>query len=542
MKYLVSPVNTASGLFRKNLSRAVMAFGLITLSVLSFGQNPELRKALRLIDIGQTSKGISALQGMAASGSSNQYYLGLGYLRTGDKAKALAAFEKGISMNEKDGLNYAGKGHVKLLDKNHTEAKTNFDKALQVSKSKDANVLKAVAEGYLSDSKHVLDAINLLNKAKTINGTDPETHMLLGDAYLMQNNGGEAVSSYERAASSDKSFAKPFYKIARVYQRSRNTEMVMENLNKAVAVDPEFAPAYKELGETFYVSKQADKAVEAYEKYLAITENPGQAKYQYAFFLFMAKKYDKANEIFREVINSPDASPTALKYYAYSLIEQGKSDEAQKIFEQYFQKAKPEDIQASDYAYYGKLLLNLKQDSLASENFALSLELDSAQQEVLQLHGSTLVRRRKFDQAIPVFKQLMAFRKQPLAQDLWSLGQAYYFNDQYLEADSAFTKLSEKQPTVVHGYLWAAKARAQSDSTGEAGVAVPMYEKFIEIAVQNPEKNKKDLIEAYDYLGQYALHKKNNVLEAKGFFEKILNLDPTNARAKEFMKGLNERG
>jgi tetratricopeptide (TPR) repeat protein len=554
MKYQVSPEQRFnSGLSGKGVLKGVLAIAFMTISVLTFGQSPEIRKAFRLIDIEQPSKGISALEQQAGSNAANQYYLGLAYLRTGNKEKALAAFEKGISLDEKNGLNYAGKGYVKILDKNSAEAKTNFDKALAVSKSKDAGVLKAVAEGYLQDSKLLLDAINLLNKAKTINASDPDVNLLLGDAYLMQNNGGESVNSYERAATADPKNGKPNYKIAKVYQRSKNHDMVMENLNKAISVDPEYAPAYKELGQVYYVKKQADQAVEAYEKYLAITETPGEARSQYAFFLFMAKKFDKANAIFKEVINSPNPSPTALKYYAYSLIEQDKnqdqdaknpealarSEQARGILEKYFQVAKPEDLQASDYSYYGKLLLQLSQDSLANENFARSLDLDSAQTEILHMHGTTLVKRKKYAEAIPVFKQLISMRKQPLAQDLWSIGQAYYFNDQFMEADTAFTKLAEKQPTVIHGHLWAARSKAQIDSLGEQGLAAPVYEKVIEIALQNPEKNKKELIESYDYLGQVALHQKNDVLKAKGYFEKILGLDPTNARAKEFMKQLN---
>jgi tetratricopeptide (TPR) repeat protein len=85
----------------------------------------------------------------------------------------------------------------------------------------------------------------------------------------------------------------------------------------------------------------------------------------------------------------------------------------------------------------------------------------------------------------------------------------------------------------------AAKARAQYDSTGEKGIAIPMYESFVDLALENPEKNKKELIAAYDYLGQYALHRKDNVNEAKTYFQKILKLDPTNERAREFMDVVN---
>jgi lipoprotein NlpI len=94
------------------------------------------------------------------------------------------------------------------------------------------------------------------------------------------------------------------------------------------------------------------------------------------------------------------------------------------------------------------------------------------------------------------------------------------------------------------GYLWAAKARAQYDSTGEQGVAVPMYEKFVEKALVNPEKNKKDLVDAYDYLGMYYLHKsaneKEGLAKATEYFKKVQQLDPSNERAKNFFEELKQ--
>lgn len=543
----VSPEKKPSGLFisTKRLLVMVMAALFLAVSANTFAQSPDVRKAFRFIDIEQPSKGLSALEQLVSANPDNAdylYYLGLAQLRTGAKDKALASFEKGLSKDEKSGLNYAGKGHVRLLEKNSTDAKVQLDKALSVSKSKDVGVLKAVAEAYLTDTKYLLDAINLLNKAKTINGTDPEVHMLLGDAFLLQNsqNAGETVNSYERAAKADPKFAKPHYKIGKIYQRARTLDIAISSYEKAIAIDPEYAPAYKELGEIYYTQKAADKAVSAYEKYLAISETPGQAKFQLAFFYFMAKNYEKANAIFKEVTTNPNVSPVALKYNAYSLTEQDKTDEARGMFERYFQKAKQEDITASDYAYYGKLLLKLKQDSLANESFANSLKLDSAQAEILQLHGDTYLKRKKFPEAIEAFKQLMSIRQQPLSQDLWSIGRAYYYNEQFPEADSAFTQLSERQPNMTVGYLYAARAKANIDSTMKEGLAKPMYESFLEKALSNPEKNKKDIIEAYSYLGAYTLHIKNDVLGAKAYYEKILGLDPENSEAKNFMRELNK--
>jgi len=553
LHYVSPEKNLRSGLFsgkKLHLSMTLVLCILVS-AITSEAQSPEVRKAFRFIDIEQPSKGLSALEQLVSANPTNSsylYYLGLAQLRTGAKDKALASFEKGITLNEKDGLNYAGKGHVRLLDKNPTDAKIQFDKALAVSKSKDAAVLRAVAEGYLTDTKYLLDALNLLNKAKTINATDPDIHLLLGDAQLMQNTqqGGEAVSSYERAAKADPKSGKAYYKVGKIYQRARANDIAIGSYEKAIAADPEYAPAYKELGEIAYVKKEADKAVQAYEKYLAISENPGQAKFQYAFFLFMAKKYDQANAIFKEVTTNPNVSPVALRYYAYSLIEQSKNEaeggpksaEARKVLEQYFQKAKPEDIQGSDYAYFGKLLLKSGEDSLANENFTKAVTLDSTQLEAAQLNAETYFKRKKYEGAIDAYRILIKSRKTPLMAELFNLGRSYFYNLQFPQADSVFTMVAEKTPNMTVGPLWAAKARRQIDSTGVQGLANPMYETVIEKASSNPEKYKKDLIEAYEYFGSYYINIKPDVPKAKTYYEKILELDPSHAAAKEVLKAI----
>lgn len=523
-------------------------FALLFMAATTNAQNPEVRKAFRLIDIEQPSKGLAALEQMANAtpSSYNLYYLGLAQVRLGQKDKALATFEKGIAANDKDGLNYAGKGHVRLLEKNPTDAKVNLDKALQVSKSKDVNVLKAVAEAYLTDTKYLLDAINLLNKAAGINNTDPEVHMLLGDALIMQNpqNAGPSVTAYEKAGRVDQKYAKPHYKVGKLYQRAKNLEIAITSYEQAIKIDPEFAPAYKELGQIAYLNKESAKAVQMYEKYISLTENPGDAKFQLAFFYFMNKQYDKANSIFQEVTTNPNVPAVAYKFYALSLIQQGKGPEAVSMFEKYFQKAKPEEIQGGDYADYAKVQLETKTkagDSLANEYFARAITMDTTiGPEVMELHAETLLKRRKLPEAIKAYQQLMAARKQPMSADLFNIGRAYYMNEQFVEADSAFTELSQRQPTMTVGYLWAGKARQHIDSTGTQGLAKPMYEQVVEKASTNPEKYKKDLIEAYDYLGTYTLQIEKNVVKSKEYFEKILAIDPNYARAKEFMKEINK--
>jgi tetratricopeptide (TPR) repeat protein len=180
--------------------------------------------------------------------------------------------------------------------------------------------------------------------------------------------------------------------------------------------------------------------------------------------------------------------------------------------------------------------------------FAKGIQLDTAGQdvEIRSLHAETLKKRQKFAKAAEAYRDLIAVKdslKLPVPAELFWLGWTSYYNTEFVPADSAFTRLTELQPEYAPGYLWAAKARQQIDSTGEAGTPAPMYEKYLELTLANPgslEKEKKNIIEAYDYLGTYAVQKKENVAEASSYFKKILELDPNNERAKEFMSTLRE--
>lgn len=543
LKSFSSEKNLRSGLYPRMKQYLAMTAVMFFLTVSAFAQSPEVKNAQVLFEREQPKKGMAALEALPQN-STNLYYLGLAQLKAGDKAKALATFEKGIAANDKDGLNYAGKAHVRLLEKNPTDAKVQVDQALKVSRSKDVQVLKAVAEAYLTDSKYLLDAVGILNKAVAINGSDPEVQMLLGDASLMQNqqNAGPAVNAYEKAARADAKIAKPHYKIGKIWQRAKSLDNAIPSYEKAISIDPQYAPAYKELGQIYYLQKQAPKAVEMYEKYMAITEKPDDAKFQLAFFYFMAKNYEKANAIFKEVTTNPNVPPVAFKFAGLSMKEQKKLDEATKMYETYFQKAKPEDIVANDYAEYGDLKLLLKTpegDSIASENFRKAIEMDSTLIDVRESYAATLYKRKKYQESIDQYKKLISERPQPMSADYYYLGMSYYFNDEFHKADTAFTTLSERQPNMTVGYQWAGRARNQIDSTGAQGLANPMFEKLIETASTNPEKYKKELIEGYRYFAGYYVNVKQDIAKAKGYLEKILQLDPANAEAKEALKVIN---
>src|SRR5688572_20839908 len=331
-------------------------------------QSLEIKDSKRLTEVDQTGKAIAVLSQATKiypTASVLWYHLGMAQIKNGQRDLAANSFDKGISIDAKEPLNYVGRGNLSMLENNSAKAQLDFDQARSLSKSKNASVLRGISEAYLVDTKLAGKAVELMTKAKSFDDHDPQNLVVLGDAYLAQNNGGLAVTNYERAAALDAKLALPYYKIGLVYLRSRNFTGAQEAFSKAIEIDPGYTLAYKELGELYYQMKNGEKAVKAYETYLSLTDKQEIGKLRYAFFLFMAKDFAKANELFRDLVKNENVSSITLRFYAFSLYEAGDYTESRNVFEQYFSKSPEAEIEASDYATYAKLLLKQNEDSLA---------------------------------------------------------------------------------------------------------------------------------------------------------------------------------
>jgi tetratricopeptide (TPR) repeat protein len=521
---------------------------LLALFVFSIGaasaQGPEIKESRRYLELDQPAKAISTLTSAVAKYPQDpgvNYQLGLAQIKANQLDAALATFEKGIKLNEKDGQNLAGKGHVLLLKGNASEAQALFTKALALSKSKDGNTLKAVAEAKLSKSANADEVIALGKKALNDNAKDEQAFIILGDAFLAKNQGGQAVTQYEYAASANPKSGYPHYKIGLVYQRSKNNVAAEEAFKKAIEVDPDYTLAHKELGEMYYLDKRYMDAVKAYENYLRLSEKPKDGQLRMAFFYFSADMHDKADPIFKELMKDPNVSPMVLRYYAYSLFKQGKLEESSKMFAEYFKKAGKDEVIAADYKYLGDLQTKLGQDSLAVASYRQSFKRDTTQKDLLRTMAETFYKGRKYDSAIATYNQLFELTGKPGAKDLYTLGQAYMKTEQYTKADTAFQQVAASQPESPNSaifYLMIARAKAYQDPESEQGLAKPFYEKYISmIPTDQVDKNKATLIESYKYLGYYHFIKKEyNV--SKTWWQKVLALDSNDKQSKEALDAI----
>lgn len=181
-----------------------------------------------------------------------------------------------------------------------------------------------------------------------------------------------------------------------------------------------------------------------------------------------------------------------------------------------------------DYSYYGKLLAENGKDSLGVEELKKSIEMDPTFIDGYSDIASIYFKKKNFTESAKYYRLKIAKTSKPDYNDYNYLGRALYQNKDYASADSAFTKVIEYLPNLTIGYLWSARSKNMQDNAEQpTGLAKGMYEKVISIGSADVEKNKKDLISAYQYLGFYYFANKDYAC-SKAAYTALKELDPAN--------------
>ena len=142
---------------------------------------------------------------------------------------------------------------------------------------------------------------------------------------------------------------------------------------------------------------------------------------------------------------------------------------------------------------------------------------------------------KKYADAI-IYYKIKIEKGKSNVNDSLALGRCYYFSKDFINADTTFAMVIKNRPSLSVGYLWRAKSNIQMDLKNENWLAKPFYEQYMPIAEkEGVDKNKKDLIDAYTYMGVY-FNTKKEICKAKEYFKKVFDLDANNVNAKKFLE------
>ncbi|WP_255367065.1 hypothetical protein [Mucilaginibacter sp. OK268] len=539
---------------------ATASLGLLLGGSSVFAQS--LADAKKAIDAEQYQKAKSMLKNLTttqADKDENFFYLGWVYIKQDYADSAKAAFNKGIAVNAKSALNYAGLGAAARLDKDNSGATNNFNQAIALA-GKSSKPYQYVGEAYLlplTPGAKVAPAdanaaIAVLQKGKVVNPKDAELLITLGNAYRSQLKSNEAYQAYSDASTIDPK--NPAAKVATgvLWQFANNFEDSEKQFQDALAIDPNYGPAYREWAETdvrwsYTDPKQASvkikEAADHYKKYISLTDQSVESQMHYADFLLLAGDYKTLQQVAADLSKSANSNARAYRYLAYSAYENKDYPAGLTAINTWFQKADPKRILPRDYLYQGRLQMASGQDSVGINTLRKALALDSTQTDVYGEIAKSLFRGKKYVEAGDAYKVVtQKGGRNVKLTDYFYEGISYYYgydekkptaDSLIAKADSAFSYVTQKSPTTADAYIYRARVNElkDKDRNNIMGYAKPFYEKYIELVLAKgtpDDKTKKNLAESYVYLANYAEFKEKDLTKAADNYAKARDADPTN--------------
>lgn len=463
-----------------------------------------------------------------------------------DEAKqALQAAQQNVITKEHPLLKVA-RGNLLLRENNPVEATKQFEEALKDTRERDPEVLTAVVHAYLdARMTNYPYLLELLEKAQKRDKHNPAIYTLEGDIYRRMNDGGKAVQAYSAALQKQSNYAKALYSIGKIYLTQQNPEMFLKYFTEAIQKDPAYTPALYEMY-YYYYFRDVNLARQYLDQYIAHSDPSVEHEYTLTDLLYVSSRHKEALDKAKQLLQKEgDAvQPRLYKLIAYSYDALGDSTNALDYIGKYFQRAHDTTLVAKDFALRADLLQKFAgRETEAISDLEKAIQMDTlVKNKVEYMADLAALAKKAGDRSREAYwlGQVYTTKADPTNLDLYYWGIAHYSAQEYKQADSVFGLYTEKYPDHIHGFYWRAKSNALIDTTMEQGLAVPYYQKVIEIATADPEKNKSLLIQAYGYAGAYEANVRKDFETALGHFTKILELDPQNADATRYSEILKK--
>jgi tetratricopeptide (TPR) repeat protein len=479
------------------------------------------------------------------------YWLGQTLLAQKDSAGAKNLYQKLLTQNGNAPLVLAGMGQVELMEGKTNDARQRFETAINMTKGKDIEVLNAVGRANVGarqgDANYAVEKLNLATAIK--NFKDPETYILMGDAYRKLVDGGNAVQSYNKAFVLDSKLAEAKYKVGKVYLTQGNKDYFLPAFEEAVAIDPAYKPAYFELFYYWYY-RDVNKAAPYLDKYIANADQGPEMEYLKTDFLFASGKPAEAKTKAEALIAQygDKVNPRMYRLVAYAADTLQDANTAKKAMTTFFSKATPEEpVRAFDYEELAKINGKIPgAEAEVFENLKKAVELDTlVENKIKYINKAAELAKAKGDrvQQTNWLGEAYKLKANPTQTDLYNYAYAAYQAKNYPVADSLFCGVYQsKYPDQIYGYLWCARAKkAMDDSTNSQGLAVEAYKTLADKARQlDSVKFKSQVIESYYYLIPYYNDIKKDRETALMYATKFAEFDPANTEAIR-IKGILEK-
>jgi tetratricopeptide (TPR) repeat protein len=567
-------------------------------------QAQDLNSATLLTRSEQYDKAGAMLQDLIKkepANSKNYFYLGENYLAeyyadtisnslTVAATSAKEVYQKGVSANANDPLNYIGLAKVAFIlgdNKTATEMRAKAKSFLLPYKNlkkisppaKDyAFTLAKIAESYIKDGEvDTSAALPLLREAIKIDNKNRDVYLIAGDVYILMNDGSKAIYFYNQAQFADPQSPTANMKIGTIYVRARQLQAAIPYFEQAIELNATYAPAYRELGQVYLLAQRFEQSKENFKKYLELTAGNIPAKNRYVNALFYAKDYAGVISNVEEIFAVDRSRIIMNRLAGYSSFENTPPDydKALAYMETLFSSLAPEWIIQKDYLYLARILnkRNLGYPKMVDDLNSLKTQLEKAKtkpaiddlnsrisnaekeiaksdselarmyvayakalsykpedKNLLNEIANSYYNNKRFDMAAKTWAKLLDPSKDN-TEDLMKIGRAYYNGEVYKTADSLFSVITKANPSYMPAFLWTARTYSKMDPDTKLGLAKPKFEKVAEIGKTDSVKYENEMMEAFNYLSYFHMMSENWG-KSKDYYNRMINLNPNSKENK----------
>lgn len=427
-------------------------------------------------------------------------------------------------------------------------------KAIYKKNKKNAEVLSGIGRAYY-DIKDTANAKTYAEYALKANSNCGSAYVLLGDLAARANDGGGAAQYYEQAIYAEPANPDAYYKYASVY-RKVSPQGAVDKLEELRQHRPDIAvDALK--GRIYYSSNEFEKAIACFEKADKNVMEESDIT-SYAMSLWFTQKYKESLDVVKFGLqkNPRDAAYNRLAFFNCTDLKD--YDNALVYADALFNKSDSAKFSYFDYTYYGNALSGAKKHTEAIEMYKKALEQDfedkSKRAGVIKQLAEGYKQNDDYENAIKTYQEFLTAVEKPSANDVVGLALLYTQYASTLEGDArtenfkkaegTYNDLKAKFPDAEEYAIYKiAQVNSYMDPETTEGLAKPYYEELaakIEPRAEKDASDKARLIESYSYLGYYYLLKED-MDTSTSYWNKILEIDPENAKAKQVIESLSKK-
>lgn len=530
---------------------------LVTIVVLGnslFAQSVEDGRRFNYYQRYQSSKG--ALEKVLAQEPNNVdaiYWLGQTLIDMKDTAAAKQLIQKALSASGNEPLLLVSMGQLLLMDGKKEEARQQFETAVNLTKGKNVVVLNSIGRANVQakagDPAYAIEKLKQATETKKFK--DATTYLIMGDAYRKMIDGGNAITSYNKALELDPNLAAAKNRTGKIYETQKNPEFFLPAYEAAVKIDTSFAPAYFNLF-YYYYFRDVNKAGEYLNKYIANSDQGPETESIKTDYTYAKGDFAGARAAAEQQIQKygEDVNPRMYRMVAFTADTLGDPQAAKAAMEKFLSVADTtgddiEDIKPTDYEELAKI--NSKIPGMEAEvmaNFEKAIALDTSvagKTEIIERAAKIAQGAGDLNAQAELLGKAYALQKDPSARDLYNWAYAHYQAGNYATSDSLFCgQYIPKYPDQIYGYLWCARSKQAQDTTMQQGLAVDAYrtlaQKAIELDTTADKAYKQYAVSGNFYLVQYY----NDIAKDKDssvyYIDKVLEIDPANETALNVKK------